>query len=543
MGTTSATGKRIWAVLTLVGLLFVAVGCGDDDSAGDGGAAATTAAGSPSSTAATETSASAPTDVDPNGILRYGMAMLGKNFDPANPTPPAPHVSLEQAVYDTLLRASGEHGALEPGLAESVEIVDPSTVRIVLHEGIRFTDGTPLDAEAAKIGLEYVRDSDNGTLDIERKNIESITVEGPLTLTLHLDSPVAGAIVPLLAGPTFMLASPKALADGVDLKTNPVGAGPFMLDEFRPDQFARLVKNPDFFQADSIRLAGIEFTDVPQGEATINALASGAVDVVDIISYPQAKQLRSDNITVESEKSDNIMVMAFMCKSRPPLDDVRVRHALNHAIDRDALNQLLYDGLGEPMAGWFNSDSPYHAEGLESFIEYDPDKARSLLAEAGAPNVSFESFYTQGAQRVAEILQAQWAEVGINVAVKPLTNSGDFYPDARAASMNIHFQERPGVAKVARLLEPGSVADVCNWNDPELNEALAAVRAARPDTPEAAEAWARVAQRTHETAAVIPMVFGVAAKVWNHDRVGDAKFMHNYAGKPVINFYSAYIKR
>ncbi|HMG42303.1 MAG TPA: ABC transporter substrate-binding protein [Acidimicrobiales bacterium] len=523
---------RSWIVrgaTLLAALTLVATACGGDDGGSGEG-----------------TGAEGGGDVDPDGVLRipYNLQGAPPNFDPANQRPPSPATSIQLMVYDTLLRPTGDNGELEPGLAKAVDYVDPTTVKIALQEGVTFTDGTPFDAEAVKAGIEYSRDSESMVLTAERKSIEEIVVDGPLELTLHLSEPVAGEIVNMMAYGDFLIPSPKALADGVDLETNPVGAGPFELEDYEQGEKITLVKNEDYFQADDIRLAGVEWVNVAPGESLVNALRSGAVDVGEMVPHQTATQLEGTGVEVELDIGDNVMMWGQVCKSRPPFDDVRVRQALNHGLDRDALNDAVFGGEGAPMWGFWTDDGELYDPALEDYFEYDPERARDLLAEAGQEDLSFDMFFSPGvSDRAAEVVQAQWSEIGVTANLKPLTNTQDFFPDAQGAPMFFFPLERDGIQKVARNLVPGSVGNVCNWNDPELTAAVGDVRAAETGSDEAAEAWQRVQERAMETAASIFGVFGVRARVWNPDRVGDPSFMPNFQGRPTVNFYEAYIKQ
>ena len=249
-------------------------------------------------------------DVDPDGVLRLpiGLQTLMPSYDPANPTPPNPNYSPVIMVYDTLLRPTGELGALEPGLAKEVNYVDSSTITIVLQDDVMFSDGTPFDAEAVKTGIEYLRDSESNVLAPERKAIETITVDSPTELTLSLSQPLAGEIINLMAYSDFLIPSPAAIAAG-NLAENPIGAGPFLLQENVPGEKITLVKNPDYFEADRIRVGTVEWINTPVGEALVNSLASGAVDVGEAVPYQLATQLEGSDLTVEYETSDNALLL------------------------------------------------------------------------------------------------------------------------------------------------------------------------------------------------------------------------------------------
>lgn len=205
-----------------------------------------------SQTSETSGSSSADVSYDPNGVLRIGhnIAKLGGlHFDPTR-SQISSDVTWISLVLGTPMRPD-DQGGYKPWLAQSVEIVDPSTITVTLREGIRFTDGAEYNAEALRDGMlrnlnepasEAVRSGQNGLF----RELSEIIVDGPLTLTFKLKSPVAGAFLGMFAERESAVPSPQALADGIDVDVAPVGAGPYMLDEHRPSELLRLRKNPDF---------------------------------------------------------------------------------------------------------------------------------------------------------------------------------------------------------------------------------------------------------------------------------------------------------
>ena len=220
-----------------------------------------------------------------------------------------------------------------------------------------------------------------------------------------------------------------------------------------------------------------------------------------------------------------------------------MRQALNYATDRDALNNVIFAGEGAPMWGLFQEGSPFYVPELVDSYAYNPEKAKELLAEAGASDLSFEMFTTPGGpDRAAEVLQSQWAESGITVTLKPMTNSLDFFPDATGAPIALYQLGRIGIQRVVRPLGPGSFANVCNYGDVELQQAVADVEAAEPGSDEQIEAWNRVQTRLFDQAAALFTIFGVSAKVYNPDRVGDVSFMPNVQGGLTVNYFDVYVK-
>jgi len=536
------TSSGCTAVLLTVALLAAA--CGDDDRGG-GASAPTTAGGPTTSGAATSaTSDDDAADVDPEGVLRIGDDLTsgsGIFFDLTVPvSTPRPWHTM---ILDTLLREMPD-GSIEPGLAESADVVDASTIKVRLKPDITFSDGTPVDAEAVKFTIERnLAEGKPGSFEVEFYELDSITVDDPLSFTIRLKSPVAGAWYRLLRLVTTSPVSPTAVRNGVNLNEEPVGAGPFMLDSYEEARFLRLVKNPSYFDADRIRLAGIEFVQVMPGAPVIVALRSGAIDVPFTLAYHQLGELEGTGINTEARATGNITLQGHICKSRPPFDDVRVRQALNYGIDRDALNAAVYDGKAEPMWGFFPPGHPLHHPAVDGYYEYDPERARALLAEAGQSALTFDAFFTGGVpQRAGEVLQQQLAEIGVTMNLVPLVNQADFFPDARGAPMNILPLARSGLNKVTRVFVPGSYGNVCTYDDPDLNAVVAELRAVREDAPEAKELWAELQEIALEDAITIFGLFGLESVAWG-ERVGNASFLPSEHGQaPVVNFYDVYIK-
>lgn len=552
------TTSRAAAVLAAVSL-FVAA-CGGDDDVAEAPAPATedspTDGADTTDPDATDTEPGTGTgdrvdvdeeadagDVDPDGVLRIGWDLVVQmnQLDPAAVGPQSPSTGPIFAVYGHLLKPSFD--GPEPGLAESAEVVDPNTLQINLRDGVEFSDGTPFDADAVKFGIERNRDAENPVLSAELQLIESITVDSPVQLTLNLSEPVAGALFELLPYGDFAIVSPTAVADGVDLGTNPVGAGPFLFDSGDPESGYTFVKNENYIDADEIRLAGVEWVQLEFGPPTTNALLTGAIDVAEQLFFTQAAELEgSADLEVITQSSDTTILWGQICKNRPPFDDIRVRQAINYGIDREVMNQFIFDGNGEPMWGFHSADSPLASPETQGFYDYDPERARELLAEAGASDLTFTSFFQPGVgERGAEVLQSQLAEIGVTVDIRPLTSPGDFYPDASAGDMYWVQFDRSGIQKVARTLQPGSVGNPCNWDDPELNRLLAEAKAIEPGSPEAEELWHQIDRQALEEAANLFGMFGARAVAWNHVRIGGMDYRPAFNGRPAPDFFSAYI--
>jgi ABC-type transport system substrate-binding protein len=482
--------------------------------------------------------------VNPDGVLRLAHNLSATNavyFDLT--TQVATPAVWHQMIFDTLLRQNA-NGGYDPGLADSVTLVDSSTLKVKLHPNVKFSDGTAVDADAVKFGIERnINQGKSGSFEAELYQLNTIVVAGPLDLTINLKSPIAGAWFRILSIPDSSPVSPTAVRAGVDFNKTPIGAGPFTLKEAVPGDHVTLVKNPTYFQADKIKLGGIQFINVT-ADATENALRSKTVDMASQVTSTLGKTLGAAGLHVETRPTDNSMMIGITCKNRPPFDDVRVRQALNYALDRDELNQVLYDGKAEPMWGWFKKSSPFHDASLDNFYKQDPTKAKQLLADAGKSNLAFDLFFTPGieGQRAGEIFQQQMAKAGITVTLKSQTNVADFFPNATGAPTNFYIYGRSGINKITRILVPGSFGDVCTWNDPEMNDLIKRLQAVKEDSPEGIDLWKKIQRITVEKAVITFGLFGTLTAVWDDAKVGNVGFLFPSVTQ-IPDFYNIYIKR
>jgi len=548
-GSSGGRTRRRRALRGLAVLVTAAVmvaACGDDDSStgGTGGSdPATTAAGgtstSPPSSAGDEVD---DADVDPDGVVRiaYDLAALGGvRLDPVESVNTA-DVALQWLIYGTLLRRNLE-GEYEPGLAESAEIVDPSTLRVTLREGLRFSDGTPLDAEVLKASIERIIASENGRVFYaEIRQVQEMVVESDTVLTIRLAKPIAGWFLELLASNETFAMPP--VPEG-QLATQPVGAGPFKFESLTPERSLKLVKNPDYWDADNVKLAGVEFVHATAGQAQVNALRSGAVDYA-TLDPSLLSSLQGTGLEVAELPTNNSLVWFQICKTDPPFDDVRVRQALVYALDREAMNEALAGGKGEPMTGMWRSDHRLYNPDLRGAYPHDPDRARALLAEAGQENLRFDLYTTAAptGARFTEIAQQQWAEIGVTVNLLTTSNIlEDFFTNHRAPMATVQLIA-VGLNKVTRNFVTGSIGNVCQYDDPTLNQLVADVQATREDSDEAVERWAPLQQFIFDEALSIFGIFLTQGAAWDPDRVGGVEISTDHAGRLILDVESAYIK-
>jgi len=402
-------------VLAAISSLLVACG-GDDDSNDKPTAEATTAGGSTSTTQSATAAPSAASD--PNATIRVAFGTDGsRNYDP--------HLATNQFVitfllpaYDRLINLTST-GKLEPQLAESWEFSkDAKTLTLKLRKGVVFHDGEPFNAAAVKANLERAMTNPKSKVTADTAVINNVEVVDDLTVRLNLKSP-GGSLPALLADRLGMMISPKAF-DNPDLDLMPVGAGPYKVVADDPGKVVTYEKFDKYWNPSSQRVAKIEIHIILDPEAALRALRSGQVDAM-YVNADQLQTAKDAGLTVQNFPTVGAFIM-YLNMSRPAFQNIKVRQAISMAIDREGISKALHNGICTPSQqvfpkGYWANDPGVAAD----YYKYDPAAAKKLLAESGVKDINFVlavfsgSFYT----RQAEAIQAQLAEIGIKVEVRP----------------------------------------------------------------------------------------------------------------------------
>lgn len=368
-------------------------------------------------------------DYDPNAVLRVIGYSPPAHLDPVRGVPACEFTHLRM-IYDSLIRLDA-NGLPKPGLAESWEVVDDQTFVLHIRPGVIFQDGTPFNAEAVRAHLERGKNDPESTIVDTLDVIDEMVVVDDLTLELHLNEPRAGTMTTLFAERAGMVPSTDAVAaGGADYgATMAVGAGPYALDSLNPGQLlsVRTWGGDDYWANENRLLAGLEFYPVDDTTG-IQRVQAGEIDYM---------ATKDDNIEIVEAADDLDHLVAptatfaqiFMNFGKAPFDDIRVRQALNHALDRELLTEVL-SGAGDVAWGPLPPTSWAHNPDVENLYPYDPDKARELLAEAGYPDgISFTAamidhpYYTRMAQAVQDMLADSGIEVELATVTGPEINN------------------------------------------------------------------------------------------------------------------------
>lgn len=321
-----------------------------------------------------------------NNVLRVAGGDDPTSLDPAGGIASTDTVYL-YALYDRLLTFDPETLEPTPMLAKSFSWEnDYKTLVLELNEGVTFHDGAAFNAEAVRTYVEYYKAAGRNT---DLNPVTEVEVRDEYTVALTTAQPYA-VLPSVLADRAGMVVSPKAIEElGADsIGTNPVGAGPFKLVEWLPGDRIVVEKFDDYWQVGLPGLSGIDFLTITNATARVSALVSGQVDFVqriDPINLPVVE--RNPNLRFRVDPT-----VAFssinLNTNLEPLNSNLVRQALSYAIDREAIARLSY-GPGVPIAP-ANLPVPTtywpSTPEFDGVYQYHPEKARSLLAEAGYPD-------------------------------------------------------------------------------------------------------------------------------------------------------------
>jgi peptide/nickel transport system substrate-binding protein len=328
----------------------------------------------------------------------------------------------------TVINPTGGEPKVLPGLAVSWEQSkeDPRVWIFHLRQGVKFHDGTPFNAEAVKFNIERMLDPATGALARSSfAMIKSVEVVDEYTVKIITDVPFAALPAQLAYAPLAM-DSPSQIQKlgNKEYYKDPKGTGPFKFVHHIRGQEVLLVANEDYWDGRPY-LDAIVVKPIPDTAARLMALEAGDIHVAYHVPPRDAKRYMENpglGITVLTPPPQRRMFIGLNVQWGP-FKDVRVRQALNYAVDKEAIVNQVFLGLAKPM------DSPLPPTSLcyypAKYYEYNPEKAKQLLAEAGYPN-GFEVTLYYGPGRylldteVVEAVQAYLAAVGVKVKVVPL---------------------------------------------------------------------------------------------------------------------------
>lgn len=440
--------------------------------------------------------------------LRIGLSSDPNMLDPAQSGSVFERVVFA-ALCDKLIDLDADL-KLVPQLATAWTWGDGGrSLTITLREGVRFHDGTAMDAEAVKINLDRYREARESRRKTELAAVSAVEVVDPRTVRLVLRAPDA-PLLAVLADRAGMMMSPRAIAAlGERIHTNPVCAGPFSFVRRVALEVVELARFPGYWDAARIHIDRVEYRPIPDGTVRLINLRAGQLDLIerlapnDVAAVERDRTLRLIAGPAMAYQSISINVGAGERAKGPLGSDPRVRAALEASIDRAVINQVALDGqfipsnqFEAPGSTYWVADRPVPAR--------DVARARALLRQAGHTRVAFELATTNAPveRQVAEVIQSMAAEAGFDITIRSsegaamvaATRRGDY--DAAIAI----WSGRPDPdGNIAIWLQCEGFVNWGRYCNPKLDDLLARARAVTD-----------VAQRR--------MLYREAADVWMEDR-------------------------
>jgi peptide/nickel transport system substrate-binding protein len=348
--------------------------------------------------------------------ITLGVAVEPPHLDPSS------HVagSIREIVYANVyegLMLTDENGKEYPALAEKVEgSADGKRYTFRLRKGVVFHDGTPFDSAVVRFSLDRARAPESVNAGKRLfEPIDTIETPDPHTVIVTLKRPVGAFLYHLGSADAIMVAPNSADAN----KQTPVGTGPFKFDRWVKGDRIELVRF-DGYYGEKAKFTRATFRIIPDAQAQVAALRTGEVDAFPVMGAPETlAEFKTDprfRVVVGQTQGEVIVALNHR---RKPYDDVRVRRALSHALDRKAISEGAVAGYGPPIGSHFPPFEPDYVD-LTGLYPHDAVKARKLLAEAGYPT-GFEAKLILPpfpyARRAGEIVQAMLAEVGVRASI------------------------------------------------------------------------------------------------------------------------------
>ncbi len=351
--------------------------------------------------------------------ITIGMQLEPPNLDPTGGAAAAIDEVVYANLFEGLTRYNAD-GSVSPALAESWDVSEDGTAYTFhLRDGVTFHDGTAMDANDVKFSLDRARaeDSTNAQKALF-SGIDSVEAVDTGTVKVTLSAPDSGFPTNMAWGDAVIV-GPESAAENA---TRPVGTGPFKFGRWVQGDRVELVENPDYWgETPSLKSATFKFISDPT--AAFAAMMAGDIDAFPGYPAPETlAQFQADprfKLLIGSTEGETILAMNNKDEA---LSDVRVRKAISHAIDRQALIDGAMFGYGTPIGTHF---APHHPDYVDHTGQsgHDPDLARQLLAEAGYADgleLSLKLPPPSYARRGGEIIAAQLREVNIATVIENL---------------------------------------------------------------------------------------------------------------------------
>ncbi|HEX6682293.1 MAG TPA: ABC transporter substrate-binding protein [Candidatus Limnocylindrales bacterium] len=425
---------------------------------------------------------------------------------------------------------------------------DGLTVTIRIKVGLKFADGTTLDAAAVKTSLDRHRTLAGSARTSELTSVDSVSVVDTATVAIKMKT----AFTPLtavLADRAGMIMSPAALtAQGENFATSPVCVGPFKFASRVAQDRIEVVKDPNYYDAAKVHLDGVTYKIIADANTRFNNLRSGDVEVLDAVAATDVSALRAEQslrlITSDSLGYQGITInlgnVDGVGKAPKTLaapyagalaTDKRVRKAFELSLDRAAINQVVFRGEFSPACGPVSAASPFSSDPAQACPKHDPNEAKSLLQQAGLTlpvKTSMVIGNTADARRLGEAIQAQVKEGGFELELQPVEFAASLtQTDAgKYQAFQIGWSGRVDPdGNIANFVRTSGSQNICGYSNAEVDGWLDEARKT-PDVAKRRELYGKVITKLHDD---VPLIYlyrqknltGVSSKIVGVQVYGD----------------------
>lgn len=372
--------KRLISILLATVMVFSLSACGGSGASTAPGSGDASGGGSSGTAAANPASTGTIYGLDRADTLVMGMTGDVKTMDPMLCSTRLENSLVHMHIFDTLGWRDDE-GNVTPRLAKSWEQVDDTTWQFVLQEGVVAHDGSALTSEDVKYSMERcMADPQFAQYQLpEQVGLEEVVIIDELTFQFKLKAPTNVMEFWLFEAPIL----PKSYYEGKtsdQVADNAVGYGPYKLVEWVRDDHITLEANENYWQG-APAIKNVVVRVIPEESARINELLAGSIDFAEQISIDIGDQANSAFTHLDAQEGlRKLQLTMSIEKGNPALQDVRVRQALNYAVDKESICENILSGYTTPYSSYVN---PANNNPALSPYPYDPDKARELLAAAG----------------------------------------------------------------------------------------------------------------------------------------------------------------
>ncbi|PWR04746.1 ABC transporter substrate-binding protein [Micromonospora acroterricola] len=440
------------------------------------------------------------TPADPAAVKQGGKLVIALSAEPDALDPTLSRSLYSRYVFQAMcqkLYDVNEQAQVVPQLATALPTTsgDGRTVTIPLRQGARFADGTPFDSAAVKATLQRHLTNSRSARKSELGPIDGVDTPDAQTVVLRLKQPFA-PLLGALADRAGMIMSAKALQSlGDDFASAPVCVGPFKFAKRVPQNSIDVVKDPNYYEADKVHLDAISWRILSDASIRAANLRSGDAQVADSISTQDVASLRQESsVSVLQSQSlgyqgltiniGNVDGVGTAPKpiNRPLAQNAKVRQAFEHAIDRKALVDAVFNGIHTAACSPISPASPFSSPEAQTCPAHDPAKAKQLLSEAGVQTpytVTMLASNTPDTLRLAQALQSMLKDGGFDLKINPVEYSSllDEQDRGNFELLQLGWSGRIDPdANITNFVGTGASQNVSGYSNPQLDTLLTQAR-------------------------------------------------------------------